>query len=40
MGYISKEFDGMIVDGFEIIPTGYKIIIKKWIKEMNYKKKR
>jgi hypothetical protein len=30
MGYISNEFDGMIVDGFEIIPTGYKIIVKKW----------
>lgn len=29
MKYVSKEFDAMIVDGFEIIPTGYKIIIKK-----------
>jgi len=29
MGYISNEFDGMIVDGFEIIPAGYKIIVKK-----------
>jgi len=29
MKYISKEFDAMLVDGFEIIPTGYKIIIKK-----------
>jgi len=29
MKYISDEFDGMIVDGFETIPTGYKIIIKK-----------
>jgi hypothetical protein len=29
MGYISKEFDGMIVDGFEVIPTGYKIVVRK-----------
>jgi hypothetical protein len=29
MKYISKEFDGMIVDGFEVIPTGYKIVVRK-----------
>jgi hypothetical protein len=29
MAYISNEFDGMIVDGFETTPTGYKIIIKE-----------
>ena len=29
MKYISNEFEGMIVDEFKVIPTGYKIIIKK-----------
>jgi hypothetical protein len=29
MKYVGKEFDAMIVDAFEVIPTGYKIIIKK-----------
>lgn len=29
MNYISNEFEGMIVDEFKFIPTGYKIIIKK-----------
>jgi hypothetical protein len=27
--HISEEFEGMIVEGFEVIPTGYKIIIRK-----------
>ena len=29
MKYISNEFEGMIVDEFKVIPTGYKILIKK-----------
>lgn len=29
MGYIHESFDGLIVDGFESIDNGYKILIKK-----------
>jgi hypothetical protein len=29
MGYIDEEFNGMIVKGFKVIETGYKILIKK-----------
>ena len=28
LDHISEEFEGMIVEGFEVIPTGYKILIK------------
>jgi hypothetical protein len=29
LGRISEEFEGMIVDGFEVVQDGYKIIIRK-----------
>ena len=29
MEYIDEKFDGMIVKGFKVIATGYKILIKK-----------
>jgi hypothetical protein len=29
MEYISEEFEGMVIERFERVETGYKIIIKK-----------
>jgi hypothetical protein len=29
MGYIDEKFDGMVIKGFKVIETGYKILIKK-----------